>query len=57
MRELVQLAMDEGIKLVTELATDRPGVAVAHLGKTWIASGERGETWIENGGKEQAGDA
>jgi len=52
MRELVQLAIDEGIKLVTELATDRPGVAVVYLGEEWIVSGKRGETWIENGGSQ-----
>jgi len=57
MRELVQLAIDEGIKLVTELATDRPGVAVIHLGEDWIGSGERGETWIENGVQERQGGA
>lgn len=45
-RELVQVAISEGIKIISEIPTDKGGVSCVHLGAEWVASGETAEAWV-----------
>jgi|GEM_PF-4622107 len=45
-RELVFIAIENGIKIISEIPTDKAGVSLVHLGEEWIASGMTAEEWV-----------
>jgi hypothetical protein len=44
-RELVQIALEEDVCLISEHPTDDSGVRVVHLGEEWVSSGETSEAY------------
>lgn len=55
-RELVRVALEEGVYLLSEHPTDHPGVHVVHLGEEWVEGAETSEAYalrILGGGGER----
>lgn len=50
MRELVKLAIEHGIRFVTELPTSDKGIEVVGLGKEWLAGDTEADAYIKAGG-------
>lgn len=45
-RELVEVAIESGIKLISEIPTEKKGVTAVHLGEEWIGSGKTAEAYV-----------
>lgn len=46
-RELVKVAVEERIKLLSEIPTDEAGVSVVHLGAEFVEGDERAEAYVQ----------